>query len=289
MLVMNYEGVIEKTDRALTEGFGMNFVAHADIASCFHSIYTHSIPWAIQGFQESKKELTSGGDKHWSTNLDTFQRKIKRNETQGIAIGSGTSSIVSEIILGAIDNILNKAGYKYHRYIDDYVCYAETHEKAQIFIQELGKALQKFKLDLNLHKTNILELPQPSKDNWVTELGMAQPTGYIDEDGYQRLTSEDVISYIDNAVRLNQSTPDGSVLKYAISYLSRYIDKYIAKQLLEYSINLAWHYPALIPLLDKMLSFDSISPNEYQNKINLLALESAKKVDPMEWHGPCII
>ncbi|MDZ7904226.1 MAG: hypothetical protein U5L01_17610 [Rheinheimera sp.] len=42
-----------------------------------------------------------------------FQRKTKRNETQGIPVGPATSSIVSEIILGRIDTELAAKGYEY--------------------------------------------------------------------------------------------------------------------------------------------------------------------------------
>ncbi|QKX18591.1 antiviral reverse transcriptase Drt4 [Microbulbifer sp. YPW1] len=285
MLVMNYEGLCDRTERALLNGFGMRFVVHTDISSCFHSIYTHSIPWAVQGFEEAKEKLAKNSPKHWSDELDKFQRKAKRNETQGIAIGPGTSTIVVELVLSAVDRTLKNAGYKFHRYIDDYVCYCESHEKAQSFIQALGLALRKFKLDINLHKTHIAELPEPMSDQWVTELSAAQPLGFVGKDGIREITDNEIVTFLDTAVRLNKSTPDGSVVKYAVSYLLRLASEKTIKQLLDYSIHLAWHYPVLIPMLDQMLSSDAILPEDYKNQLNAIALENAKKnrSDGMAW------
>lgn len=285
MLVMNYEAVCDKTDRDLAFGFGMRFVVHTDISSCFHSIYTHSIPWAIQGFDEAKEALGKRGPKHWSDTLDTFQRKAKRNETQGIAIGPGTSTIIVELVLGAVDKVLENKGFQFHRYIDDYICHCETYEKAQHFIQVLGVALRKYKLDINLHKTCISELPEPISDQWVSDLASSQPVGYLNDDGIRKFSSNEVVSFLDTAVRLNKATPDGSVVKYAVSTLLRSVDQYSIKQLLDYSLLLAWHYPVLIPLLEKMLAFDGIVAEDYESQINALTLESAKKnrTDGMCW------
>ena len=37
---------------------GAQYVVHADVASCFPSIYTHSIPWALHGKAASKKSAS---------------------------------------------------------------------------------------------------------------------------------------------------------------------------------------------------------------------------------------
>ena len=54
---MNYKGeeryqLEEDEIRWMT---GTQYVVHADVASCFPSIYTHSIPWALHGKATSKK------------------------------------------------------------------------------------------------------------------------------------------------------------------------------------------------------------------------------------------
>ena len=68
LFIMNYEDHETKTKNTLDISFGAGFRAHADIANCFGSIYTHSLEWAIQGYEEAKERLRDRkGEKHWSS------------------------------------------------------------------------------------------------------------------------------------------------------------------------------------------------------------------------------
>ncbi len=286
MIVMNYENFSDKVRRNLKEGFGKRFRVHTDISSCFHSIYSHSIPWAVLGFDEVKKQLAAGGSKHWSDELDIYQRKSKRNETQGVAIGPGTSSIVVELVLGAVDKALSESGFIFKRYIDDYICYCETYEQSQRFIQLLGKELSIYKLNINLHKTSVVELPEPTNADWITELTGSLPVGFIDgESNKRKLTLIEIVHYLDMAVRINKITPDGSVIKYAVKSMLRYADFHTMHGLLDYVINLAWHYPVLIPYLDILLDNEHIDANDYVVQLNSIISENAKNMrsDGMAW------
>ena len=155
-LIMDYEDSLDKTNRALNIGFGRKFRVHTDITNCFLSIYTHAIPWATVGFDFAK--LKKDDKKTWFNKLDFHQRIIKRNETQGVAIGPATSNIVCEAILAKIDEDL-RIKYSYFRYIDDYTCYCSTHDEGQSFLRDLSDELKKYKLSLNIKKTEIVELP----------------------------------------------------------------------------------------------------------------------------------
>jgi hypothetical protein len=286
MLVMNYEDVSTKVQSNLKSSFGKRFRVDSDIASCFHSIYSHSIPWAILGFDEAKKQLRSKGTNHWSDDIDLFLRRSKRGETQGIAIGPGTSSVIAEIVLGAVDKRLCEIGFKFKRYIDDYICFCETYEHAQRFIQILAKELSIYKLNINLLKTKIVELPEPSSDYWVTELTSSFPVGFIDSEKNQRkLTIIEITHFLDTAVKLNKKTPDGSVIKYAVSSILRYVEPYLASAVLDYVINLAWHYPILIPLLDSLLASDGVDAGLYEEQLNTIVAENARNLrsDGMAW------
>ena len=286
IIVMNYENIADKMQRSLRDGFAKRFRAHTDISSCFHSIYSHAIPWAVIGFEKAKRRMIDGGKKHWSDELDVFQRKSRRNETQGVAIGPGTSSIVVELILSSVDKSLDDSGFTFKRYIDDYTCLCETYEESQRFIQRLGKELSRYKLNINLHKTNIVELPEPADSDWVTELMGSLPSGFIDAVSNQKkLDLVEVLHFIDTAVRINKITPDGSVIKYGVSSILRYVNSSTVQGVLDYVINLAWHYPILIPFLEILLGDENVDVNEYIDKLNLILLENAKnqRSDGMAW------
>ena len=57
---MNYKGVerLQMEENEIQWMSGAKFVVEADIAGCFPSIYTHSIPWALYGKSNAKKETS---------------------------------------------------------------------------------------------------------------------------------------------------------------------------------------------------------------------------------------
>lgn len=96
---------------------GAQFVVAADIATCFPSIYTHSIPWALHG-KEAAKESDSLIDLAGNL-LDRCTQATRDRQTNGLLIGPHTSNIISEIILTQIDADLQKKGYsKVKRHVD---------------------------------------------------------------------------------------------------------------------------------------------------------------------------
>ncbi|GAA8743155.1 hypothetical protein oki421_04250 [Helicobacter pylori] len=90
------EGKLERSIR-----IGARYKLKADISTCFPSIYTHSIPWAIRGKEIAKKDKN-----HWSDEIDTQTRNMNHKETTGILIGPHNSNLISEIILVAVDGDL---------------------------------------------------------------------------------------------------------------------------------------------------------------------------------------
>jgi len=290
ILIMDYEDVSEKVRRLSVEGFSKGFRVHSDISSCFHSVYTHSIPWAVLGFENSKniilKKNKPINQQHWSEQLDFYARSSRRKETLGLAIGPASSSVIVELILGVVDLELEKKGFEFKRYIDDYVCSCDTHENAKLFIRVLGQELSKFKLNINLNKTKIVDLPRPTSDDWVAELSGCLPSVYIDENYSRRkYLLKEILSYLDMAVLINEKTPDGSVLKYAVKTIINNVHNSAVPYVLDYLFNLAWYFPLLIPHLGTLLNHDSIDPKEYSDRLNKIIVENAKnhRSDGMTW------
>lgn len=284
LVVMNYESPFAKISRSNSSSFAKRFRVHTDIANCFNSIYSHAIAWAAVGVKEAKEKQKK--HKEWFNRLDKYQRMTKRNETQGIPIGSATSSIVSELILGKIDETLRIKGYEFHRYIDDYTCYCFTSEEAQSFIQDLSQSLAIYKLTLNLKKTSVIELPAPIEDDWVLELKSALPSrlsnGSEDE---LKISIEEAHAFLNRAIGINNGTPDGSVLKYATTLIIDYLGDSASIDLLESLINLSWYYPVLLPLFDKLLDKSGINAGVFEKQLNEIIKENAEKLrsDGMAW------
>lgn len=238
----------------------------ADISSCFPSIYTHTIPWAIKGKNASK---ASGN--HWSDEIDTFCRETKYNETSGILIGPHASNIISEIILCKIDEALVSEGFThYSRNIDDYSCYVSSMEEAERFLLCLNKYLKEYELSINHKKTRIIQLPETAESDWKYKLNSFYFGAEYTDSNQQIIRLKMLRLYIDLALSLTIENNDAAPLSYAIKVLS---SKYLGVQAVQYYvkrlIHIVFSFPYLAPLLDKFVfepfSVDKAIIREYIN------------------------
>lgn len=138
--------------------YGATRRLHIDFANFFHTLYTHSIPWIIEGKEKSKKERTGG----FSNELDRLLRSCQYGETHGIPTGNLASRIIAELYMCYFDEkIFEKLGKEiaYVRYVDDiYFGYNLDSEKEK-FLAEINLLCRTFNLILNDKKTSIENHP----------------------------------------------------------------------------------------------------------------------------------
>lgn len=140
-----------------------------DVSKCFDSIYTHSLPWAVLGKDQTKFSLkeskaTFGG------RFDALMQNLNHKETNGIVIGPEFSRIFAEIILQSVDaelitklaageNLTHKIDYEIFRYVDDFfVFYNEESTQLKIF-ETLQEILKSKKLSINTAKIKHYQKP----------------------------------------------------------------------------------------------------------------------------------
>lgn len=245
---MNYKKESEDGDPIRRLSIGKKYVVKSDIKSCYPSIYSHALSWALVGKEEGKRN--SRDDSLWFNKIDERVRNVKCVETNGILIGPHTSNILSEIILVSVDDNLYRAGYKFIRNIDDYYCVTETYEEAESFIKDLVSELKSYNLSVNQSKTMILNLPLASESEWVHVLGVPPIVGRF---GVVEIQS--VKAYLGQALQAMQNhNGDAAPIKYAIKVLkslnvSTKAKDYIVDTILHWAII----YPYLVPLLHEFI------------------------------------
>ena len=227
---------------------GKRYIVKADISTCFLSIYTHSIPWALVGKAFAKEHSAKQYSQDWYNQIDHYTQNCKNGETHGLLIGPHASNLLSEIILTVVDRKLYDNGWRYIRNIDDYTCYVESVEAGQKFLMDLGNELRQFDLSINFKKTEIQELPVAAVEQWVRKINSVSA---IQRDGKMDFIA--VRAYLDLAIELMQKNKDNSaVLNYAIKVLSGHK---LTPNARDYFIKTVFHlsllYPYLIPLLEK--------------------------------------
>ena len=139
------------------------YLVKFDLQSCFDSIYTHSISWAVGGGRDNVK-LLPGYKGNWLGDaFDEMMQSLNARETNGIVIGPEFSRIFAEIILQNIDErvenelrrrkIINKVNYECYRYVDDYFLFYNDKKEEQLILECFSKWLSEYKLCISPSKT----------------------------------------------------------------------------------------------------------------------------------------
>ncbi len=267
----NYDRSPEEEQLQLDRQFGKKYLVYADISSCFPSIYTHSISWALVGKKKAKNEQHN--KKMWYNALDKACQNLQDGETRGIPIGTDTSFILCEIILSKIDQVLKN--YDYIRFVDDYRCSCETKEKAEKFIRDLSKSLEEYKLCLNVKKTKILEYPKAINEDWVRRLRQA-----IEWKTIGKKDKDSVIGFLDLSSELFEKNPNESSIRYAAQVLKKKKFKNYStyKLVLRYFLNLSFLFPYIIDTCDSLIEMGLNSFKTKKTEIKLIGQEAFEKI-----------
>ncbi|MBN9653873.1 RNA-directed DNA polymerase [Halobacillus sp. GSS1] len=225
---------------------GNRYLVKADIATCFHSIYTHSLSWALVGKETAKDNKSD--DSKWYNKLDFHTRNTTNGETHGLLIGPTTSNLLSEIILTSIDFELSKKDWKYVRNIDDYTAYVSSYEEGQEFLNDLSVNLRNYKLMLNHQKTQISPLPLASTEHWVRKLNT-----YLIFHNDKSINYKEINAFMDLTIQLmSNNNMNSAIINYAIKLLSV---KELTPNARDYFIKTLFHlaiiYPYILTLLQE--------------------------------------
>ena len=244
---MNYSHFKSDGNPELDLLIGKKYMVNADISTCFPSIYTHSLAWALVGKDIAK--INKKNNSEWYNQLDFYTRNSKHGETHGLLIGPHASNLLSEIILTAVDYELQLNKWEYIRNIDDYTCYVSSYEEGQKFLVDLTEALRFYNLVLNHKKTQISPLPLASVEQWVRRLNTYGNFGKETKANFK-----EVRTFLDLAIQLLHENNNAAILNYAIKILSKTeMTDSAANYFVKTALHLAILYPYLIPLLEEYI------------------------------------
>lgn len=189
-----------------------SLVVHADVSQFYGSLYSHSLPWAIHGKPEAKRER---GDTLYGNILDRLARNTQDQQTVGVPIGPDTSLVLAELVLAEVDRRMAEAfpDMRACRRIDDIEIGVHNRAQAESMLGKLQQILGDYELNLNPRKTRIAEQPAPLDGEWVHAIRRFR----FDE--RLRPSKFDLLAFYDLAVRAAHKAPDGSVIRYSVSRL----------------------------------------------------------------------
>ena len=150
------------------------YLLKTDIAQFYPSIYTHSVPWAFHGRDQSKGDRKPESKNVFFNELDYHLRNCQDAQTHGLFIGPDAARIISELILAAVDRRFTEATEGQIlgavRYVDDYHIGVDSEADADSVLAVLNDELNKFELSTNDTKTKVIPTSLPSSDLWPSEL-----------------------------------------------------------------------------------------------------------------------
>ena len=187
----------------------------ADVLQCYPSIYTHSIAWAVETKPRAKAQRF---DPILGNRLDRRTMQLQEGQTRGIPIGPDTSTVLSELVLAAVDQeLIDQIGCDVSgfRMVDDYELAFSSISQAEEALAALQSALSAYELQVNERKTQILELPAPLEEPWPRVL-REMPL----RDGPKRQI-RDLLSLFSVAFELASDHRQAPVLRYAIARCRR--------------------------------------------------------------------
>lgn len=161
--VMNWWQKVEQ--QSITYSLEYNHILHTDVTDCYGALYTHSISWALHGLEEAKEDKKSNSQ--LGNKIDSHIRASRYGQTNGIPQGSVLMDFIAEIVLGYVDELINKelkeeeSNFKILRYRDDYRIFANSDERAEFVLKVVSDKLRTVGMKLGVAKTfssrNVIE------------------------------------------------------------------------------------------------------------------------------------
>ena len=150
------------------------FIVGTDIARFYHSVYTHSIPWAFHGKATAKGDKAENSTQVFFNKADALIRNGQDGQTVGLPVGPDMSRIFSEVIATAIDlefkERIDSVDCSALRHVDDVWIGTNSHADAEKALSCYREAIREFELDINENKTRILAEDFSFTNFWPSEV-----------------------------------------------------------------------------------------------------------------------
>ena len=185
------------------------YILYSDIARFYHSIYTHSIPWAIHGKAVAKAHQRSN---IWGNRLDKLVRNAQDRQTIGIPVGPETSRVLAELVACGVDRELrtqySDSAAETLRFVDDFAIGANSIDETERLKAALRRALHAFELEINEEKTFPEEVHHLNYASWRQEIRRQVPTSSAKPPEWQR--------FFDAVMHIAAQNPKENVELYAL-------------------------------------------------------------------------
>lgn len=245
------------------------YLMQIDLQSCYHTLYTHCIEWAME----------SVGEKNLGEKLDRSIRRGNNNHTHGLPVGHYATDIIAEIVLTWVDSLLEEAlsdiecmGF---RFKDNYYFLCKDLRDAQIALSIVASELRNQHFTINDSKTEIVPFVEYYSSRWQADYDYLLESLQL-HDPETKFTNSKLKVFIEQVVNLSLKYKNKkSILDKGITLLtSREFEGYIDYKWLFYAVSnmlplRTLSYPKLVAYMKKVaLENNLVLKEEYERFFN---------------------
>lgn len=144
--------------RSLELSLEYTHLLKTDVTNCYGSLYTHSIAWALHGYETAKKKPNCNS--LFGNQIDLHIRNSRYGQTNGITQGSVLMDIIAELVLAYVDYLITKElsdekDFHILRYKDDYSIFTRSDERAAQIVKVISNCLRSVGMQLGASKTSV--------------------------------------------------------------------------------------------------------------------------------------
>ena len=198
------------------------FIASTDIARFYHSVYTHSIPWAFHGKTLAKSDRQINSARVFFNRADGLIQNGQDGQTVGLPVGPDASRVFAELIATAIDLEFMKRvdgiNFSALRHVDDVWIGTNSHADAEKALSRYREAIREFELDINENKTRILAEDFSFTHSWPSEVSRQIEFAINSPDSRAKDRLRSALEYCFSMVVRNG---DDGILKYVLRYVDQ--------------------------------------------------------------------
>ena len=123
-------------------------VVQTDISGFYEHIYHHRLENLVSDLFSSGSSVAG--------QIDRIVNQMSSGRSFGLPVGGQCSRVLAEVLMNAVDGLLDSSGIIWHRYVADYTLIAENQSEAYKALSLLSRYLSDYGLSLNRTKTTFL-------------------------------------------------------------------------------------------------------------------------------------
>lgn len=239
-------------------------ILQVDLSNFYHTIYTHTIPWIINGRSNSKLNKKAN---NFANNIDVLLENCQYGETHGVPTGNIITKLIMELYMCYFDEHMDNYHNKkldYTRYVDDIAFPFSSEKEENDFLLAYRYTTREYELIPNDNKIKVEEYP------FLHKRDKTNIFNYLDKINLKKSNLESIVSTIESFCSYCESEEaDGNkgAIKCIFTVIQNKIlsikDKLLVKQIFSYYDPLS-HFSLLKYLISISLQ-DSTLTNRFMS------------------------